>query len=332
LFASGLADTPEVAGVVEVGIHHEQQHQELLLTDVKHLLSCHPLQPAYRAAAATSLQEDASASGDAEVLRDTEASGDAATPASQSALRWHAYPEGLRRIGYDGDDFAYDNERPRHRVFLESFELASRLVTNGEYLEFIRDRGYETPELWLSDGWDTVQRLGWRAPLYWEHVDGAWFHFTLNGPQPVRPEDPVTHVSYFEAEAFARWAGARLPTEAEWEVAAAAQAVAGNFVESGRLRPAPAPSQSPAGLEDAPRQMYGDVWEWTRSQYSPYPGYAAPEGALGEYNGKFMCNQFVLRGGSCATSRTHIRAAYRNFFPPEKRWQFSGLRLARDAR
>jgi ergothioneine biosynthesis protein EgtB len=287
------------AAVVELGLQHEQQHQELILTDVKHLLASNPLRPAYR---------------------------DCPQPAvrAPAALHWQAFGEGIQLIGHDGDTFAFDNERPRHRVFIESFDLASRLVTNGEFLAFIDDGGYERPELWLSDGWNVVQARNWRAPLYWEQHGGSWQVMTLAGLHPLRADEPVCHVSLYEADAFARWAGARLPREAEWEVAAADAVIDGNFVESDWLHPIPGPAGA-AGLT----QLFGDVWEWTQSAYAAYPGYQPPAGALGEYNGKFMCNQLVLRGGSCATPRDHVRATYRNFFPPDARWQFSGIRLAR---
>ncbi len=288
----------EVAGVVEVGLNHEQQHQELMLTDLKHAFSCNPLLPVYREQPRP------------EVGR--------VTP-----LAWCDFDEGVYEIGAAGG-FCYDNELPRHRVFLEPFAIASRLVTCDEYRAFMLDDGYRRPELWLSAGWDTVRARTWRHPLYWFERDGIWQQFTLSGPRPVCGDEPVCHISYFEADAYARWAGARLATEAEWEVAASRQALAGNFVEEGVLHPRPAAPGSD------PQQFFGDVWEWTRSQYSPYPGYQAPGGALGEYNGKFMCNQFVLRGGSCATAQTHVRLSYRNFFGPDARWQFSGLRLARD--
>jgi ergothioneine biosynthesis protein EgtB len=284
--------------VVELGLQHEQQHQELILTDLKHLLARNPTHPVYRP-------------------RPPDHPGDPAP------LAWHAFPAGLREIGHTGPGFAFDNEGPRHRVFVHGFALASRAVTNGEYLAFMADRGYARPELWLSDGWATIQREGWCSPLYWTLREGAWQRFTLSGLRPVVECEPVAHVSAYEADAYARWAGARLPSEAEWEVAAAGAAVAGNFVESGRLEPGPAPA---AGLA----QLFGDVWEWTSSAYAPYPGYRPPPGALGEYNGKFMVNQLVLRGGSCATPASHIRASYRNFFPPGARWQWSGIRLARD--
>lgn len=299
-----------VAGLAEIGLQHEQQHQELILTDVKFLLSRNPLSPAYREAAAHG------------------AGGTA--PATAAPLAWHRREEGVYRVGWQGEGFAFDNEGPRHRVFLDAFEIASRPVTAGEYLEFMADGGYGRPELWLSDGWNEVRAAGWRAPLYWELADGAWSAFTLAGRRALRPEEPVCHVSFYEADAYARWAGARLPREEEWEVVAAEAPVRGRFLEDGladgRLHPAPAP----AAAEGAPAQLFGDVWEWTASPYVAYPGYHPPAGALGEYNGKFMCNRIVLRGGSCATPRSHIRATYRNFFPPAARWQWSGIRLARD--
>jgi ergothioneine biosynthesis protein EgtB len=288
-----------IAPLIEIGIHHEQQHQELMLTDIKHVFSVNPLRPAYAAAAAGT------------------------TPVDVAPLRWIEHDPGVHEVGHDGAGFAYDNESPRHRVFLEPFALADRLVTAGDYLDFMNDGGYSRPELWLSMGWAAVLENGWTEPFYWERRDDEWWHFTLRGMQRVEPAVPVAHLSYFEADAYARWAGARLPTEFEWEMAAARAPVAGNFVESAALHPAPAAGDAPL------RQLFGDVWEWTQSQYSPYPGYSPPAGALGEYNGKFMCNQFVLRGGSCATSVTHIRPTYRNFFPPEATWQFTGLRLAR---
>jgi len=298
------ADAGEVAplaAIIELGLHHEQQHDELLLTDLKHVLACNPLRPAYREAGP----------------------GRAATA---RPLGWQEYPGGIGWLGHDGWGFAYDNELPRHRVFLEPFRLATRAVTNGEYLAFMADDGYRRPELWLSDGWNTVNTQGWDAPLYWEQRDGAWYMQTLAGLRPVAAAEPVCHVSYYEADAYARWAGARLPTEPEWETAAAGLPITGNFVESERFHPAPAPTGG-SGLQ----QMYGDVWEWTASAYSPYPGFRPTAGALGEYNGKFMCSQLVLRGGSCATPESHMRASYRNFFPPDARWQFSGIRLANNA-
>jgi ergothioneine biosynthesis protein EgtB len=286
------------AGLIELGLHHEQQHQELILTDVKHLLSRNPLQPVYAAR--------------------REAPAGTAT-----AMSFVEYPEGVRQIGHDGEGFSFDNETPRHRVYLRGYAVADRLVTNREYQAFIDDRGYHRPELWLSEGWDVRQAQQWCAPLYWtinDRSNGGGSQFTLQGLRPIVPDEPVTHVSFYEAEAYARWAGARLPGEAEWEIAAEAAPRSGNFLESGRLHPA-------AG---AP-QFFGDAWEWTTSTYGPYPGFRAAEGAVGEYNGKFMVNQYVLRGGSCATPESHIRASYRNFFPAAARWQFSGIRLARDA-
>jgi ergothioneine biosynthesis protein EgtB len=288
--------------VVELGLHHEQQHQELLLTDLKYNFACNPLRPAYVTA-------------------------DSARPAQvERALQWVSFPEGVYWIGHDGQGFAFDNESPRHRSFAEPFQMASRLITNREYLAFMADGGYARPELWLSMGWDTVQREGWKAPLYWEQQHGNWWMMTLAGMQPVQEADPVCHVSYYEADAYARWAGARLPTEVEWEVAALPLSIRGNFVEQQHFRPVPL-SQTDASAPLA--QMFGDVWEWTQSHYSPYPGYTAAPSTLGEYNGKFMANQFVLRGGSCATSVSHIRPTYRNFFPADARWQFMGIRLAR---
>jgi ergothioneine biosynthesis protein EgtB len=302
LIESGRIDELELGSVVELGIHHEQQHQELILTDVKHALSQSPLRGRYH-----SLPE---------------------TPESRTRSGgWIDGPSGLVEIGRAGRGFAFDNEGPRHAVHLGPFELAARPVTNAEYLAFMEDGGYEQPELWLADGWTAVHERGWRAPLYWERIDGIWRTYTLGGMRDLRPDEPVTHLSYYEADAYAAWTGARLPSEAEWEAVAAAEGgTPGRFVEDGFLHPAPAPE---SGAD--PRQMLGDVWEWTQSPYTPYPGFRAPAGALGEYNGKFMANQIVLRGGSCATSRTHIRSTYRNFFYPDARWQFSGIRLARDA-
>ncbi len=243
------------------------------------------------------------------------------------AFCWLSYPEGLAWIGHEGRGFAFDNESPRHCVFNREFQLASRLATNRDFLAFLADGGYDRPELWLADGWAVRQAQGWNAPLYWENEAGGWSVVTLAGLQAVRPEEPVSHVSYYEADAFARWFGARLPTEAEWETAAAGLRLAGHFVEGGRFHPAASPAADDVGPL---YQMYGDVWQWTASPYTGYPGYAPAPGALGEYNGKFMCNQFVLRGASCATPRGHARGTYRNFFPPQARWQFTGIRLAKD--
>lgn len=299
-------DFVEPARVIEIGLNHEQQHQELMLTDIKHVFSCNPLYPAFQNRAAVEVS-------------------------TTRQLGWQRFDEGLYEIGKAGGGFAFDNESPRHRVFVESFELADRLVTCGEFREFIEDDGYQRPEFWLSAGWAMVQENhacgpgpdSWPDSMYWQQRDEDWYHFTLNGMRPIDPAEPMCHVSYFEADAYARWAGARLPTEAEWEIAAADQPLTGNFIESGALHPLPVAQDSNS------RQTFGDVWEWTASQYTAYPGYAAADGALGEYNGKFMCNQFVLRGGSCVTPASHIRLTYRNFFPPAARWQFSGIRLAK---
>lgn len=284
----------------QVGINHEQQHQELMLTDIKHVFATNPLKPAYQ-------QQHTSA------------------PDASPTRAWIDHPGGLLSIGHSGEGFCYDNETPSHQTYLVPFRLATCLVSNGEYIEFIQDRGYDRAELWLSDGWATVKSQHWQAPLYWEQRDGAWWHMTLHGMRPVELHAPVCHVSLYEADAFARWAGKRLPAEAEWEVIARGQPLAGNFRDNGYLHPVPAPAT--AGVQ----QLYGDVWEWTSSPYAPYPGFRTLAGALGEYNGKFMCSQFVLRGGSCVTPADHIRATYRNFFYPKDRWQFSGFRLAEDA-
>ena len=281
-----------------LGLHHEQQYQELLYTDIKHILALNPLRPAYRAAA-SSLQ-----------------------PARATALEWREFVGGIKTIGHESAAFCFDNETPRHRVYLNDYALGSRLVTNGEYLEFIEAGGYERPEFWLADGWNTVRQQGWQAPLYWEQQAGRWWSMTLAGMRPVAEQEPVCHVSCYEADAYARWAGKRLPTEAEWECAAASQPVGGNLRESGYRHPVPATGNG--GLQ----QLYGDVWEWTQSPYAPYPGFRPLAGTLGEYNGKFMCSQMVLRGGSCVTPADHIRPSYRNFFYPGDRWQFSGIRLA----
>jgi len=293
------------ARVLELGLHHEQQHQELILTDVKHLFSRNPLDPVYR-----------------------EPPESPARPVPP--LAWHRWEAGLREIGHAGPGFAFDNETPRHRVFVEGFALASRPVTCGEFLAFMADGGYRRPELWLSDGWAAARAGQWRAPLYWREEDGRWRTLTLGGARDVRVDEPVCHVSHYEADAYARWAGARLPTEVEWELVAAEQPVAGRFADAGWLHPAPAPPGDVQAEPGAPLQLFGDVWEWTASAYTPYPGYAPPAGALGEYNGKFMANQMVLRGGSCATPAGHVRPTYRNFFYPDARWQFTGIRLARD--
>ncbi|MFQ5669375.1 MAG: ergothioneine biosynthesis protein EgtB [Acidobacteriota bacterium] len=290
-----------IDGVIALGLQHEQQHQELMLTDLKHLLSFNPLQPAYRTCPSPAV-------------------------ADPSPPTWLAYDGGPAWIGHAGPGFAFDNEGPRHQTHIERFELASRAATAGEYLAFMEDGGYRDPTLWLADGWAAVQEHRWDAPLYWEQRDGSWFQITLAGLRELRADLPVCHVSFYEADAFARWCGARLPEESEWEIAARDLPVKGNFVESGLLHPEP-----PSG-KTAPEQVFGNVWEWTRTPYTPYPGYRPPPGAVGEYNGKFMCNQMVLRGGSCASPRSHLRATYRNFLYPRMRWQFSGIRLARDPR
>jgi ergothioneine biosynthesis protein EgtB len=298
----------EIEPILTLGIHHEQQHQELLVTDIKHVFAQNPLYPVFREGGTRSPSPF--------------------DPAGTSrSTQFIDFDEATVEIGHDGNGFAYDNEGPRHRALVLPFSLANRLITNGEYLAFMADGGYSRPEFWLSLGWTTVNEQNWRAPLYWIERDGEWWNFTLSGLRKIAPNEPITHLSYFEADAYANWAGARLPTEFEWERAAAKVDIDGNFVETERFHPA-AMNRSPQNQRLV--QMFGDVWEWTRSSYSPYPGYRAEPGALGEYNGKFMCNQYVLRGGSCATSRTHIRKTYRNFFQPDKRWQFTGIRLARD--
>ncbi len=297
-------DDPAFQALIELGLHHEQQHQELLMTDIKHILALNPLRPVYCRDRPTL---------DAET---------ATPPAMPQSEPWMQYSGGLYSIGHEGKDFAFDNESPRHTTYLQDFSLATRLVTNGEYLEFIQAGGYQKPEYWLSEGWATVQAEQWKAPLYWEQQDSAWWMMTLAGLLPVDEQEPVCHVSFFEADAYAQWKGQRLPTETEWEVAALPVPIEGNFVESGQFHPVPAQRIS------QPDQLWGDVWEWTQSAYLPYTGFKAAPGAVGEYNGKFMCNQMVLRGGSCVTSQSHIRATYRNFFPPSARWQFSGIRLA----
>jgi len=302
-----LLDSGELSeaalSLVELGLNHEQQHQELLVTDIKHAFWLNPLRPVYQSGA---------------VPRTRKGSAPSQKP--------HTYPEGLFEIGADDNGFHFDNEAPRHKVFLQAFRFATRPVTCGEYLAFIEDRGYSRPELWLSDGWNAVNAHGWTAPLYWEKSGSDWQQFTCAGMRKLEEHEPVCHVSYYEADAFARWAGARLPSEFEWELVASRTKVQGYFLESGSFHPAVAPSTD----DEQPTQIFGDVWEWTTSGYLPYPGFKPASGALGEYNGKFMVNQMVLRGGSCVTPATHIRATYRNFFTPETRWQFSGIRLADD--
>ena len=296
------ADLPARAlELIELGINHEQQHQELLLTDILSLFAAEPLKPAYRRA------------------------GPGVAVTDAIPLEFVGFDGGIFKVGHEGNGFAYDNEGPRHEQLVRPFKLANRCVTNAEWIAFIEDGGYAAPTLWLADGWATAKTQGWTAPLYWEEADGGYMQMSLLGFRPVDPAAPVTHISYYEADAFARWAGYRLPSEFEWEVAAAKLPVEGRMLGEGHLRPLAAE----AGR--GPRQIFGDVWEWTASAYLPYPGFKAAPGAVGEYNGKFMCNQFVLRGGSCVTPEGHIRRTYRNFFYPHQRWQFMGLRLAADA-
>ncbi|RLU00780.1 ergothioneine biosynthesis protein EgtB [Ketobacter sp.] len=298
LLRTGWAD-PAGLQLIELGVQHEQQHQELMLTDIKHGFSFNPLYPAL-------------------VTREPERG-------SASTQHWLTYAGGQYNLGYDGPDFHFDNEGPRHQVLVPPFKLAQRLVTNGEYLDFMADGGYHNPLLWLSDGWAWRQQQQVEQPLYWQQADGQWQHYTLAGLQPIALTEPVCHISYYEADAFAQWSGKRLPTEAEWETAAGSLPVAGDFLDLTRLHPAPAP----AG--DGLQQLYGTCWQWTRSAYSPYPGFKPAAGAVGEYNGKFMCNQLVLKGGSCVTPRGHVRPSYRNFFPAHAQWQFTGIRMADDA-
>lgn len=300
---SSMVDQPErLKQIIEIGLNHEQQHQELILTDIKHALSLNPAQPVYRHGRFIESQP-------------------------KRASKWLDYAEDIYWIGHYGGDFCFDNELPRHRQFLEPFQLRDQLVTCGEYLEFMEDGGYERPELWLSLGWQAVCEHGWKAPLYWHQHENLWHEFTLAGPREIVPESPLCHVSYLEADAYARWAGARLPTEAEWEIAATDLPVQGNLIDSIWEQDLAVHPHGALQSETDPSCMYGDAWEWTASPYTAYPGYEPAEGALGEYNGKFMCNQYVLRGGSCATASTHIRPTYRNFFPAETRWQFAGIRL-----
>lgn len=293
----------EIARRTALGLHHEQQHQELLLMDIKHILAQNPLYPAYR----------------------SDLPG-AAPDAAPARPRWLPYAGGLKEMGAPETGFAYDCERPRHRTFIEDFQLASHPVSNGEYLSFVVDGGYARAELWLSDGWAQVREQRWHAPLYWVRLGREWHEMTLGGLRPLDLAAPVCHLSFYEADAYARWAGARLPSEAEWELAAAHLPVRGNLLESDCLQPM-ASTESPA---EQPAQLFGDVWEWTASAYRPYPGFRPLEGTLGEYNGKFMSGQMVLRGGCCATPGSHLRASYRNFFPPSARWPFTGLRLAKE--
>jgi ergothioneine biosynthesis protein EgtB len=301
LSSANISET--VLTLAELGRNHEQQHQELLVTDIKHGFWSNPLHPGYQANIIPAIEQ------------------------TVAAQKPQTFAGGLVEIGADGDGFRFDNEAPRHKVFVPPFRFATRLITCGEYIAFMADRSYQRPELWLSEGWDAVQANHWVAPLYWEKSGNDWYQFTCSGLRRVEENEPVCHVSLFEADAFARWAGARLPTEAEWEIVAASLPVEGNLLEKGAFHPRPAAP----GNQDGTLQLFGDVWEWTGSAYLPYPGFKPAAGALGEYNGKFMSSQMVLRGGSCVTPQSHIRATYRNFFPPETRWQFSGIRLADDS-
>jgi len=292
----------ELGRIIEIGVNHEEQHQELILTDIKHALSVHPLKP-------TCWPKQVE------------------PPVYEPELAFVDFAEELCSIGHSGGSFSFDNESPEHRSYLHAYSLGSRLVTNREYAAFIEDGGYSRPELWLAEGFHHAESCEWKAPLYWTRENGAWMQFTLHGQRPIAMSEPVCHVSLYEADAFARWSGARLPTEVEWEAAAKTVPVEGNFLESEEFHPTRAPD---TGTGSQLTQMFGDVWEWTSSAYSPYPGYRSLDGPLGEYNGKFMVNQYVLRGGSCAVSREHIRPTYRNFFHADARWQFSGIRLAKD--
>ncbi len=291
-----ISKNPNLADLITLGLHHEQQHQELLLTDIKHLLALNPLQPIYRHNLQHHLEP------------------------ADSTFEWLEYPGGLYSIGHQGSEFAFDNESPRHQIYLQDYRLGNRLVTNGEYLEFIQAGGYRESKYWLAEGWATVQTHQWQSPLYWEQIDTRWWVMTLAGLQQLNMQEPVCHVSFYEADAYATWRGKRLPTEAEWEIATVNMPQIGNFLDGDYLHPVPA--------NNLHHQFFGDVWEWTQSAYLPYPGFQIADGAIGEYNGKFMCSQMVLRGGSCVTSVNHIRPTYRNFFPPSTRWQFSGIRLA----
>src|SRR5271157_226163 len=352
-----LGPEPEVLQRIELGVNHEEQHQELLLTDILHAFFTNPLRPAYRAEQAS--EKRALCQGATSVVPQAASKstwalapegssppiplevpgfsqtgepsgpvdGTAAEAGHPAPLRFVNFAGGLQEAGYGGEGFCFDNELPRHRVWLEPYALASRLVTCAEFAGFIADGGYRRHELWLSAGWDAVKNHGWRAPLYWTEAGGGWSLFTLRGEQPLSALEtvPVSHVSYFEADAYARWVGRRLATEFEWEAAAEGQPIAGNLLDSGRLRPSPSTELT---QNQGPTQQFGDCWEWTASAYLGYPGFQPLPGSLGEYNGKFMSGQMVLRGGSCVTPEAHIRSSYRNFFPPETRWQFSGIRLA----
>lgn len=292
----------EILQLLELGLNHEQQHQELIVTDIKHAFWTNPLRPEYHP---DQIRVVASAA---------------------PSLTWHCFDEGVYEIGHNLRGFAFDNELPLHFTYIKRFSIASRLITNKEYLAFMVDGGYKRPELWLSDAWDHVCANGWTAPLYWEQAGDEWSQFTCRGTLPLNLDEPVCHMSFYEADAFARWARARLPTEFEWEVAANSANISGNFLEDENYHP------KPGGTQTGLQQFFGDAWEWTASPYSAYPGYCAPAGIEGEYNSKFMCNQMVLRGGSCITPVSHMRKSYRNYFPPHMRWQFSGIRLVRNGR
>ncbi|ADG05984.1 ergothioneine biosynthesis protein EgtB [Kyrpidia tusciae] len=307
--SENLEAKAHLRSILELGLHHEQQHQELLLMDIKMNFYLNPLKPSY-------------------------STPNSPQPQVRISPHWKRIQGGLVSIGHDSESFAFDNETPRHHAWLNDYELASLPVTNEEFLEFMEAGGYERSEYWLSDGWETVQKQGWNAPLYWDKIEGEWWVFTLSGYQKLNPDEPVCHVSFYEADAFSRWAGARLPTEEEWEHAFRTEWPSfGHFLESGTFHPRPASPSQPVAPSQSTGELlqgFGDVWEWTSSPYAPYPGYKPAHGALGEYNGKFMSNQMVLRGGCCVTPKDHIRATYRNFYRPEKRWPFTGFRLARD--
>lgn len=301
-FIEGLSDEglEEWLPVIEVGLHHEQQHQELMVTDLKYMFGQNPLYPIYIETRRPKIE-------------------------SLPEINWISFDEGLYSVGHEGGSFGYDNEFPAHKTYLQDFEIADRLITNGEFIEFIEDGGYKDPKWWLDEGFATVKEEEWEWPLYWVKRNGEWYHFTLSGLEKLDPNEPVCHVSYFEADAYARWAGFRLPTEEEWEVAARDVPLEGNFVEKEHYHPASVKTE-----EEGLKQMFGDVWQWTKSSYTAYPGFEPFPGKLGEYNGKFMVNQYVLRGGSCATPESHFRRTYRNFFHTDARWQFTGIRLAKD--
>ena len=296
---SSESDFTKWKDVIEIGLNHEQQHQELLLTDLKYMFSQNPLHPIYK----ESYRPDRK---------------------TMPKNGWQHFKEGVYEVGHPGGSFGYDNEFPRHKTYIHDFHLANRLITNGEYIDFMEQGGYKDPKYWLDEGYAMIIEQGWDSPLYWIKKSDMWFHFTMNGLEKINLYEPVTHVSYYEADAYARWAGCRLPTEFEWEVASETVEMNGNFVDARNFHPAPV-----EGGKKGLQQMFGETWQWTRSSYAAYPGYETFPGALGEYNGKFMCNQYVLRGGSCATSKSHFRKSYRNFFHSKFRWQFTGIRLVK---